>query len=147
MSIEAFNDEIPEWVIKFARLVPPMEIINKFNITLEDNIFDSVINRSWEMMNSKQLGNNFEEYPHNPYKIVEHREKMNNKNYFYELLHGGTMEAIRAVEYNYQTFIEYTNLIRSTTKEYYKDINITDHSTVAISTQKLIYEYEHFTLH
>jgi hypothetical protein len=116
------------------------EIYQSLNVTLPKSL-ERIFVVSRDIYNGEiQVKNNV-------YEEVRLREQRNNADYFYNLLHMGVQNGISAVFYNLNTFIGYSNFVR---EHGYKLISIVKPSldiVLGIPTNKLIFEYEHFTLH
>ena len=114
------------------------EIENELSVKLPRRI-DNIFTKSCDLYNSKKVDN--------PYEIVRNRDKLNNCEYFYNLLHMGVQNGLAAVYYNFNSFINYCTMVREKGKELLKSVKPSPPISLAISTQKIIFEYEHFTLH
>lgn len=78
---------------------------------------------------------------------VGQREKHNNADYFFNLLQMGIHNGLAASYYNLQTFTRYSQEIREQAEAIIKPFKPVQPITVGFTVDKLVFEYEHFTLH
>ena len=122
------------------------EINNRMNVELPHNV-RILFSKSVQLYD--ETHGIHDEFNDNPFEIVKNRDsKRDNAQYFFNLFQTGVQNSLKAVQYNLNSFCNYANYIRNEGKELMKSVSfIKSGTTLAIPTEKLIFEYEHFTLH
>jgi hypothetical protein len=113
------------------------EIVNSLNIRLPEYLNELIL-KSHELYCKKDT--------RSPYEQIKERKKWNDPNHFFGLLHMGVRNGLAAVLYNLQTFTALSSFVRLKGHELLSSHLYTTQG-IAIPTQKMIYEYEHFMLH
>jgi len=78
---------------------------------------------------------------------IQQRETKNNIDYFINLLMNGVKNSVSATYYNLCTFKNISSYIRNKAEEILEGYKPQQTQMLGFSAQKLIIEYEHFTLH
>ena len=83
------------------------------------------------------------------FKEIENREnqRRNNVNYFYNLIQTGVKNSLGATFYNLSSFKQLCSFIRDKATDLLQGYHSKQPQVIGFSAQKLVVEYEHFTLH
>lgn len=124
-----------------------LNIINHPNMRELDDILSVALPEDLKTLFLKSNNLYIKNIPGSIYEVVKNRDRKNGSEYFYNLLHLGVQNSIAATYYNLNSFMYYCDTIKDKGSEVFKSINFKKTTTLALPAQKLIFEYEHFTLH
>ncbi len=143
---ELFKDDFFKQSMELFNHPINQEMNSQLNVELPHNV-RILFSKSVQLYDETHGIHN--EFNDNPFEIVKKRDsKRDNAQHFFNLFQTGIQNSLKAVQYNLNSFCNYATYIRNQGEKLIRtSSSINSGTTLAIPTEKLIFEYEHFTLH